>query len=494
MTKDLFSSAYLSKDIDALSEKEGKDALAYLAKEIAKHDEAYYQKDAPTIPDAEYDHLRRRNEAIEKRFPHLIHKDSPSQRVGAAPVDAFQKVKHLAPMLSLANAFSREDLEEFIERIQRFLGSDNAITLICEPKIDGLSFSARYENGKLVKVATRGDGTIGEEITQNMKTIRHFPLTIPSNKTCEVRGEVYMDKDDFAALNQRREKEGEPAFANPRNAAAGSLRQLDAKITAARPIAYFVYSMIGQESGAFKTHHDVLAWLKEAGFAVNSHIEAAHSVDDLERYYAQLSALRPSLSYEIDGIVYKVDRLDLQQRLGYISRSPRWAIAHKFPAEQVETTLKSITIQVGRTGALTPVAELEPVNVGGVVVSRATLHNEDEIARKDIRVGDKVVIQRAGDVIPQVVAVKGHTAKSEPYCFPDRCPVCGSRAVREEGEAIRRCIGGLVCSAQLMEQMKHFVAKEAFNIVGLGKRQIANFVEEGIIRAPADIFTLILRY
>jgi DNA ligase (NAD+) len=470
-----------------------REEIGRLSREIAEHDARYYQQDAPAISDAEYDKLRRRLIELEEQFPELVMIDSPTRRVGAAPAEKFSKVTHSVPMLSLGNAFTREDVEEFIARIRRFLElpDDQKIEMVCEPKIDGLSFSARYEKGRLVQAATRGDGMVGEDITENIKTIGSLPQELKgAPDVLEVRGEVYMKKTDFAALNKTREAKGEPLFANPRNAAAGSLRQLDASITASRKLSYFVYGWGEMSAPLATTQFDTVRKFGALGFCINPQMDHCHSVDAIMKHYDKLLDQRGGLSYEIDGIVYKVDRLDWQQRLGQVARAPRWAIAHKFPAEQAVTLLEAIDIQVGRTGTLTPVARLAPVNVGGVMVSNATLHNEDEIARKDVRVGDMVIIQRAGDVIPQVVGVKRRGEGAEPYIFPDICPVCGSHAVREEGEVAKRCTGGLTCAAQAVERLRHFVARDAMDIDGLGERQITAFFEEGLIKGPQDIFTL----
>lgn len=448
-----------------------------LAAQIAEHDKRYYQDDAPTISDMEYDALRQQLEALEKGFPLLI---TPLQKVGAAPLEKFGKVKHSTPMLSLANAFTEEDVSDFLDRIRKFLALNETIELVAELKIDGLSFAARYENGKFVQGATRGDGEVGEDITANLATILPKHLQEPIN--LEVRGEVYMSHADFAALNGTQEK----PFANPRNAAAGSLRQLDANITAARNLKYFVYAA----PLSLPTHQEILQKLSALGFAVNPERRIVKTTEEIMQFYYQVGAKRAELPYDIDGLVYKVNRLDWQERLGAVARAPRWAIAHKFAAEQATTMVEDILIQVGRTGALTPVAVLKPITVGGVVVSRATLHNEDEIARKDIRIGDTVVIQRAGDVIPQVVSVDKSQPRGHTFSFPNTCPVCGSHAVREEGEAVKRCTGGLICPAQIIERLRHFVSRDAFDIEGLGEKQIEAFYAEGWLKNPADIFKL----
>jgi len=472
--------------------------LERLAAAIARHDALYHQQDAPEISDAAYDALVRRNAAIEARFPELVRADSPSMRVGAAPAAGFAKVRHARPMLSLGNAFDEEDVREFFAGIRRFLKelSDESIPLevVAEPKIDGLSISLRYENGRFVQGATRGDGSEGEDVTRNLRTLDDVPdrLQGAAPAVVEVRGEVYMARADFLALNERQQAAGKPVFANPRNAAAGSLRQLDPSITAQRPLKLFAYAMGEASAPVAQTHWEYLQTLEAWGFATNPLARLCHDAEEVLAFYADLAGQRHELPYDIDGIVYKVNRYDWQDRLGFVSRAPRWAIAHKFPAEQTETVLHDIRIQVGRTGALTPVAVLEPVTVGGVVVSRATLHNEDEIRRKDVRAGDTVVIQRAGDVIPQVVRVveARRPAGSEPFEFPTVCPECGSHAERPEGEAIRRCTGGLICPAQAVERLRHFVSRDAFDIEGIGDKHIRAFFAEGIVHSPADLFTL----
>ncbi|HEY3778746.1 MAG TPA: NAD-dependent DNA ligase LigA [Rhizomicrobium sp.] len=494
------------KTVEKLTIAEAEAELARLADEIAAHDGRYYLDDAPAISDADYDALRRRNAAIELRFPELIRPDSPSRRVGAAPSEKFAKIVHRVPMLSLDNAFDDGDVTDFVSRIRRFLGMkpDQELTFVAEPKIDGLSASLRYENGVFLQGATRGDGIEGEEVTANLRTLRDVPLRLHGKVPgiLEVRGEVHMLRRDFAALNERQAKGGKPLFANPRNSAAGSLRQLDPAITGRRPLRFFAYAW-GETSGLpAGTQWEMLQALKAYGFRVNPLIRRCSTTDELLAFYRDTEIRRANLGYDIDGVVYKVDRLDLQERLGFVSRSPRWAIAHKFAAEQAETVLLDIDIQVGRTGTLTPVAKLKPVTVGGVVVQNATLHNEDEIARKDVRIGDTVVVQRAGDVIPQIVRVisEKRPRGAKPYKFPERCPVCRSHAVREvdektgEAEAARRCTGGLVCAAQAVERLRHFVSRNAFDIDGLGEKHIAAFYEDGLIHEPADIFHLERRY
>ncbi|MCH8154133.1 MAG: NAD-dependent DNA ligase LigA [Proteobacteria bacterium] len=475
--------------------------LAWLAEEIRRHDRLYHQDAAPEISDADYDALRRRNEAIEARFGGLVRPDSPSARVGAAPATGFAKVRHKVPMLSLGNAFDAGDVAEFLARIRRFLGlgETDDLAVMAEPKIDGVSASLRYEHGRFVRGATRGDGTTGEDITANLRTIADLPLNLPVSvpggvpEVLEVRGEVYMRRDAFQKLNARQEAAGDKVFANPRNAAAGSLRQLDARVTATRPLHFFAYAWgeIAAPLGA--TMAEARARLAGWGFALNAPARLCHGLEALLAYHEEIVAKRPALPYDIDGVVYKVDRLDWQERLGFVSRAPRWAVAHKFPAEQARTVLTAIEIQVGRTGALTPVARLEPVTVGGVVVSNATLHNEDEIARKDVRVGDTVIVQRAGDVIPQVVeVVKDKRPKgAKAYRFPKICPCSLKTPVaREPGEAVSRCTGELACPFQQIEKLIHFVSRDAFDIEGLGGKQIEAFWRDRLIRAPGDIFRL----
>src|SRR5262245_949304 len=489
-----------------LTEAEAAAELKHLAAEIAHHDRLYCQSDAPEISDAQYDEMRRRNEAIEARFPKLVRADSPSAKIGAAPVEGFGKVRHRVPMLSLGNAFDDEDVTDFVERVHRFLGlkDKGPLAFTAEPKIDGLSISIRYEAGKLVGAATRGDGAEGENVTANVRVIEHIPKVLKGRDVpdaIDVRGEIYMRPADFQKLNASQAAAGQKVFANPRNAAAGSLRQLDSSITASRPLRFFAYAWGEVSKMPADTQSGVIEAYGRWGLPVNADMRLCKSADEMLAYYREIGERRAKLGYDIDGVVYKVNRLDLQARLGFVSRSPRWAIAHKFPAEQATTVLRDIEIQVGRTGALTPVARLEPVTVGGVVVTNATLHNEDEIARKDIRVGDTVVVQRAGDVIPQIVRViedkrpKGAKA----YKFPNECPVCGSHAVRETDEktgkvdVVRRCTGGLICAAQRVERLKHFVSRNAFDIEGLGEKHIKAFYDDGLIQSPQDIFTLAAR-
>jgi DNA ligase (NAD+) len=488
--------------VDALTEAAAKVELERLAGEIAAHDQRYFQEDAPTVSDAAYDALRRRNEAIEARFPHLVRPDSPSKRIGSAPAAKFAKVRHAVPMLSLGNAFAPEEVEDFVNRVRRFLRlpDEEPVDFTAEPKIDGLSCSLRYEHGSLVKAATRGDGNEGEDVTANVRTIKDVPEKLAvkgAPEVCEVRGEVYMTHADFAALNQRQAKDGLQTYVNPRNTAAGSLRQLDPAITATRPLHFFAYSYGEMSRIPADTQSGVLHWLAECGFTINPLIRMCRSVEELLAFHQDIERERATLGYDIDGVVYKVDRLDLQQRLGFQSRNPRWAIAHKFAAEKATTIVNAIDIQVGRTGALTPVAKLAPVTVGGVVVSNATLHNEDEIERLGVRVGDTVVIQRAGDVIPQVLGVVEDKPRGpKPYRFPKTCPCPLKTAVVREaiagGEegARSRCSGEFACPYQKIEHLRHFVSRRAFDIEGLGEKQIALFFEQGWIKEPADIFTL----
>ena len=482
--------------IEALDEAGAKAELARLAHEIAHHDELYHAKDTPEISDAEYDALRLRNAAIEKRFPKLVREDSPSRSVGAAPESGFAKLRHRTPMLSLDNTFDAEDFAEFCARARRFLGlaADAKLRFVGEPKIDGLSINLTYERGQFVRGATRGDGAEGEDVTANLKTIKSVPQKLKGHAPAqiEIRGEVFMTKADFLAMNEAQTKAGHKVFANPRNAAAGSLRQLDPTITASRPLSLFAYAQGESSEPVAATHWDYLEKLKTWGFEVNPLSKLLADESDAASFQQDIAVRRSGLGYDIDGVVYKIDDLGLQRRLGFVGRAPRWATAWKFPAEQAMTVLRGIDIQVGRTGALTPVARLEPVNVGGVLVQNATLHNEDEIARKDIHIGDTVVIQRAGDVIPQVVSVvtERRPKGAKAYKFPEVCPVCGSHAVRPPGEVVRRCTGGLICEAQRVERLIHFVSRPAFDIDGLGEKTIREFYEEGWLQGPADLFKL----
>jgi DNA ligase (NAD+) len=507
------------KPVEKLTAKEAKAEHARLEAEIIAHDKRYYQHDAPTISDAEYDALRRRYEGIEQRFPELQTLTSLSRRVGAAPAAKFKKVRHVVPMLSLGNAFTAEDVGDFVDRIRRFLNlkESEKVAFTAEPKIDGLSCTLRYEGGRLAVAATRGDGTEGEDVTANIRTIKEVPQELKGRDVpdiFEVRGEVYMTRADFLALNERQKKEGKQLYLNPRNTAAGSLRQLDPAMTASRPLRFFGYGWGQASKLPGKTQLEVVGALKRWGIPTNPLMVLCESVEEMIAHYRKIEDRRANLGYDIDGVVYKLDRIDWQERLGFVSRTPRWAIAHKFPAEKATTVVKDIMITVGRTGALTPTAVLEPVNVGGVVVSMATLHNEDYIKgtggdgepiRKDadgeavdIRVGDTVRIQRAGDVIPQVldVILEKRPKSAKPFQFPTVCPACGSHAVREvdpdtgKADAVRRCTGGLICPAQAVERLIHFVSRNAFDIEGLGERQIALFFEKGWIKEPVDVFKL----
>ncbi|HVJ54524.1 MAG TPA: NAD-dependent DNA ligase LigA [Aliidongia sp.] len=484
---------------DALTETEAAEAIADLIATIEHHAQKYHAEDAPEISDADYDALYRKLVALEERFPELVRSDSPTRKVGVAPSAGFRKVQHAIPMLSLGNAFTREDVQDFYDGIRNFLRELRAdatatIEFVAELKIDGLSCSLRYEHGRLVQAATRGDGQEGEDVTANVQTIDDVPKQLPKSapEIVEIRGEVYMTDASFRDLNERQRQAGGKIFANPRNAAAGSLRQLDPTITAARPLRFFSYAWGELTAPLGKTQWEARETIKSWGFHLNEPSRIVHNVDEMMAYYQEIELARPTLGFTIDGVVYKVNRLDLQQRLGFVSRAPRWATAHKFPPEQAKTRLERIIIQVGRTGKLTPVAELQPINVGGVMVGRATLHNEDYIAEKDIRVGDMVVIQRAGDVIPQVVRSlpELRPADSEPFKMPEMCPVCGSHTIREPGEAAWRCTGGLVCAAQAVERLKHFVSRDALDIEGLGSKTIVEFHEDKLIAGPADIFRL----
>ena len=489
--------------VETLGEAAAQAELEELAAQIAHHDRLYYAEAAPEVSDAEYDELRRRNAAIERRFPQLVRPDSPSRRVGAGPAAGFAKVTHSRPMLSLENAFDEADVREFFQGVRNFfrrpedvaLVEPASVALMAEPKIDGLSASLRYEGGELVLGATRGDGVTGEDVTPNIRTLSTVPARLRGGgwpDTIEIRGEIYMERQGFFALNEERERAGEPAFANPRNAAAGSLRQLDAGVTARRPLKFFAYAW-GEAPARFaRTHHEALARFRDWGFSVNERSKLCRGVEEALAYWRDIAAERAEIPYDIDGVVYKIDDLALEDRLGMVSRAPRWALAHKFPAQQAQTILRQIAISVGRQGSLTPIAMLEPITVGGVVVQRATLHNEDEIARKDVREGDTVIVQRAGDVIPQIVGVvrERRPKEAQPFQFPDHCPVCGSLAVREEGTVARRCTGGLICAAQAVERLKHFVARHSFDIEGLGEKHIEDFWRDGLIKGPGDIFRL----
>ena len=486
-----------AQPVESLTPEQAAAELAWLASEIHRHDEAYHGRDDPEITDAEYDALRRRNEAIEDRFPDLRRDDSPSRSVGAAPAAGFAKVTHRVPMLSLSNAFKDEDVADFLAGIRRFLKleDDEPVDVVAEAKIDGLSMSLLYEDGRLVTGATRGDGAVGEDVTANVRTIGNLPevLTGPVPQRVEVRGEVFIRNADFRDLNDRLAAEDKKTFKNPRNGAAGSLRQKDPSITAGRPLRFLAYAWGDTTEPLGETQWQARETLARWGFEINEPAALCHGLDDILAFYRRLSGERAELPHDIDGIVYKVNRLDWQQRLGFVSRAPRWATAHKFPAEQAETILRRITIQVGRTGAQTPVANLEPITVGGVQVSRATLHNQDEIERKDIREGDHVIIQRAGDVIPQVVSVvtAKRPADSKPYVFPTTCPCPLQTPVeRGEGEAVARCTGGLDCPYQRVRRLMHFVSRDAFDIEGLGVENIQEFWDAVLIRTPADIFRL----
>ncbi|WP_299686880.1 NAD-dependent DNA ligase LigA [uncultured Tateyamaria sp.] len=497
-------------DIDALTADQAAQELERLSKLLDAANRAYHTEDAPEISDAEYDHLKRRNAAIEERFPNLKRSDSPSEQVGAAPADGFSKVTHAVAMLSLGNAFDDSDVADFDGRVRKYLGlnAEDGLAYTAEPKIDGLSLSLRYEAGKLVQAATRGDGAVGENVTANARTIADIPQDLDgAPDVLEVRGEVYMSHEDFEALNTRQENANQKTFANPRNAAAGSLRQLDAEITRARPLRFFAYAWGALSAPLAETQKGAIDRLAQLGFQTNPLTALCESPDQMIAHYRKIESQRAILGYDIDGVVYKVNNLALQSRLGFRSTTPRWAIAHKFPAELAWTRLEAIDIQVGRTGALSPVARLTPVTVGGVVVSNATLHNEDYISGrdnkgetirdgKDIRVGDWVQVYRAGDVIPKVadVDLSKRPERAQPYQMPDLCPECHSAAIREPGDAIRRCTGGLICPAQAVEKLKHFVGRAAFDIEGLGAKQVEQFYADGWIAEPADIFALRDRY
>ncbi|MGI9352284.1 MAG: NAD-dependent DNA ligase LigA [Rhizobiaceae bacterium] len=502
------------KKVEELSKAEAVEELERLARKIAEHDERYHADDNPTVTDAEYDALRRRNLAIEQLYPDLVRDDSPSKRVGFVALEKFEKVTHAIPMLSLDNAFNDDDVRDFSDRIRRFLklNIDDRLNLTAEPKIDGLSLSLRYENGRLVTAATRGDGTTGENVTENARTISDIPQILAGENVpdfVEIRGEVYMTHSSFQELNKRMESEGKPTYVNPRNTAAGSLRQLDSAVTATRPLRFFAYSWGELSTMPAETQMGMVAWIEQIGFRINPLVQASENIDELLNHYRRIEKIRPELEYDIDGVVYKVDDLGLQNRLGFVSRFPRWAIAHKFPAEKAWTILRDIEIQVGRTGALTPVARLEPVTVGGVVVTNATLHNEDYVKGignngeqirdgKDLRIGDHVMLQRAGDVIPQILDVdlEKRPANAVSFEFPSVCPACGSAALRDINsntgklDSVKRCTGGLVCPAQAIERLKHFVSRGALDIDGLGSKQVEAFYNQGRIADAADIFTL----
>jgi DNA ligase (NAD+) len=503
------TSPEIDDDIARLTQEEAAAELQRLAETIAYHDRRYHAEDAPEISDADYDALVRRNRSIEARFPELIRSDSPSRRVGTAPVSGFRKVRHLRPMLSLENAMSDDAVRDFFAGVRNFIKElrddpSIAVPVTAEPKIDGLSISLLYENGVFVRGATRGDGAVGEDVTENLRTLKQHKekLDGPAPAVMEIRGEVYMDKAEFLAMNAARAERDEPIFANPRNAAAGSLRQLDPKITAGRPLRLFCYALGEVSEAVAETHSGFLLRLGDWGLPVNPESRLCGTLEDALAFHHEIGERRAELPYDIDGVVYKIDRFDWQSRLGMVSRAPRWALAHKFPAQRAQTRLNSIEISVGRTGVLTPWADLEPVNVGGVVVARATLHNEDEVARKDFRDGDTVVIQRAGDVIPQVVSVveEKRPPDAKPFSMEKKltppggdhpvCPVCGSLALREEGQVAWRCTGGLVCPAQGIERLMHFCSRLAFDIDGLGEKNIHAFWTDGLIRTPADIFRL----
>jgi DNA ligase (NAD+) len=479
-----------------LNESQAKKELKDLEKELAFHDQLYFQEDSPEITDAEYDMLARRNQEIEEKFPHLKRSHSRTNRVGSSPSVRFKKVQHLTPMLSLDNAFHETDLNNFLNRSKKILKvpEEETLSFLAEPKIDGLSCSLRYESGKLVQASTRGDGITGEDITENVKTIKTIPHILKGEAPdlIEVRGEIYIEKKDFQNLNIMREQKGDPLFSNPRNAAAGSVRQLDSTITASRPLKFFAYGITGNDINNIATQKALFSKLKVWGFSINSLSQLCKNLPDMLKFYDKINETRFQISYDIDGVVYKVDSFRDQKTLGFVSRAPRWAIAHKFPAEQAETILNKIIIQVGRTGVLTPVAELEPITVGGVVVARATLHNQDELIRKDVRTGDRVLIQRAGDVIPQIVKSLGPSGKQRglQFEFPKNCPVCGSHIIKEKDEIALRCSGKLTCKAQLLQSLKHFVSKHAFNIEGLGGKRIDYLWEKEFIQNASDIFSL----
>ena len=476
--------------------RKARQRIKALRREIGQHDYCYYVLDDPQIPDGEYDRLLRELQALELEFPDLVTADSPTQRVGAAPLLEFAEVRHAVPMLSLDNAFNEAEVRAFDRRVRERLQNMAQIEYVAEPKLDGLAISLLYRQGVLVRGATRGDGTTGEEVTQNVRTLPSIPLRLLGKgypEILEVRGEVFMPRSGFAALNRRAAQRNEKTFANPRNAAAGSLRQLDPRVTAERPLEFFCYGTGQVRDGELPDRHSaILARFRDWGLRINPEIDSVLGMDGCLEYYRRITAKRATLPYAIDGVVYKVDRLDLQQQLGFVARAPRWAIAHKFPAEEAMTVLKAVEFQVGRTGALTPVARLEPVFVGGATVSNATLHNMDEVERKDVRVGDTVIVRRAGDVIPEVAGVvlakrPQHAARVR---LPHRCPVCGSAVIRPEGEAVARCTGGLFCAAQRKELIRHFSSRRALDIEGLGEKLVDQLVDAGLVKTPADIFTL----
>ncbi len=504
----------VSPDVDTLTKAQAKVELKRLALEIERHDKLYYQEDAPKISDADYDALRKRFNAIEARFPEFVTSDSPSQKIGAQPSGRFAKVRHAVPMLSLDNAFAEQDVVDFVARISRFLklGEDDEIAFSAEPKIDGLSMSLRYEDGELVTAATRGDGAVGEDVTANIRTLEDVPQKLKGRNVpdiCEVRGEVYMTKQAFLALNERQKAAGDTIFANPRNSAAGSLRQKDAKITASRPLGFFAYAWGEMTAMPADTQSGMIGWFERCGFKTNPLMKLCHSVEQLIAFHRKIETQRSHLDYDIDGVVYKIDRIDWQERLGFVSRTPRWAIAHKFPAERAMTVLRDIEIQVGRTGSFTPVGKLEPIGVGGVIVQNVSLHNEDYIKGiggdgeqlregREIRIGDTVIIQRAGDVIPQVVDVvlDKRPKNARVFHFPKKCPcplhtdvVREETATGEEG-ARARCTGEFACPYQKIEHLKLFASRRAFDIDGLGEKQLQYFFDEGWVKEPADIFTL----
>jgi DNA ligase (NAD+) len=485
------------KDLENLSEEEARLELERLAHEINYYNKQYYEQNSSVISDQEYDKLWHKNQAIENKFPNLVRSDSPSNKIGYEASNKFLKIKHEIPMLSLSNAFDEEDIDNFLERIQKYLNIDFVPELIIEPKFDGLSFSARYEKGNYVKGATRGDGYEGEDVTENIATLNNLPLVIKNAPDIlEIRGEIFISHEDFLAINEQKKNNGENIFSNPRNAASGSLRLLDAEETKKRKLQYYVYSIGVSSAELGNTHHEILLNLQKFGFNVSDLIVLCSSKKDLLEKYNNLAMLRASLPFDIDGVVYKINNINLQQRLGFVSRSPRWAIAHKFPAEQAITRLNDIIIQVGRTGAITPVAIIEPINVGGAIISRSSLYNKDELTRKNIMIGDQVIIQRAGDVIPQIVSsiVNMRNGQEKEFVFPEYCPSCSAKIVQENDEAVARCPNNQSCPAQLQEQLTHFVSKKAFNIDGMGEKQILSFISNNLIKSYEDIFSLHQQY